>query len=64
MLRNGVIIDTSTTQQGQQMKDLIIDIEDELHASQLSLEEIACKYSLTLEEVKLILEEMIADLTE
>ena len=46
------------------MKDLIIDIEDELHASQLSLEEIACKYNLTVEEVKLILEEMIADLTE
>ena len=46
------------------MKDLIIDIQDELHASQLTVEEIAEKYGLPVEDVKLILEEMIADLTE
>ena len=46
------------------MKDLIIDIQDELHASQLTFKEIAEKYGLPVEDVELILEEMIANLTE
>ena len=46
------------------MKDLIIDIQDELHASQLTFKEIAGKYGLPVGDVELILEEMIANLTE
>ena len=46
------------------MKDLIFVIQDELHASQLTFKEIAEKYGLPVADVELILEEMIANLTE
>ena len=46
------------------MKDLIIDIQNELHASQLTFKEIAEKYGLSVGDAELILEEMIANLTE